>query len=126
MSRTLDHLEFVMVPRDDDFCSTSIDSVVVLLDQMSSIFRLGRELISLRNRAVHINLAFHLGCSTSLSALGFGAYSLQMGSSRGRRRISINVDQVELLHLAGYTWTEIASRCIHGEQVDCMEATGGR
>lgn len=80
---------------------------MVLLDRMSSIFGLGPELISIRNRAVRIHFAFHSGPSTSVSALGFGDSSLQMGSSRGRPKISINVDQVELLRLAGYTWNEI-------------------
>ena len=106
--RTLDHLEFPIFPRDDDYSSTSIDSILVLLDQMIVIFGLSPEIVSLRNRALRLQFALLLGPNTSVAAQGFGDSSRQLSRvTRGRPKININLDQVELLRSAGYTWNEI-------------------
>ena len=80
---------------------------MVFLDQVIAIFGLCPELSSLRSRAQRLHFALYSGPSTSVAAQGFGDSSLQIRSTRGRPKITINLDQVELLRSAGYTWNEI-------------------
>ena len=108
--RTLDYVEFPLFPSlddADDYSLTSIDGVLVLLDQMIAIFGLHSDLLSLRSRALRLHFALYSGPSTSVAAQGFGDSSIQTRPTRGRPKITINLDQVELLRSAGYTWYEI-------------------
>ena len=94
--RTLDHLGFPVFPRDDDYFSTTVDSILVLLDQMIAIFGVCPELLSPRSRVLRLQYALHLTPGASVAAWGFGDSSIQMGLTRGPK-ININLDQVELL-----------------------------
>ena len=118
--RTLDYVEFPLFPRDDahDYSWTSIDGVLVLLDQMIAIFGLRSDLLSLPSRALRLHFTLYSGPTTSVAAQGFGDLSIQMRPTCGRPKITIHLDQVELLCSARYTWYEIGDASIHGEQIN--------
>ena len=104
--RTWDYVEFPLFPRDDadDYSWTSIG--------------LRSDLLSLSNRALRLHFTLYSGPSTSVASQGFDDSSIQMRPTRGRTKITINLDQVELLCSARYTWYEIGDACIHGEQIN--------
>lgn len=110
VQRALDQLESQpRVSQDTDYCSTRVDSIIILLDAMIVQFEYSQELVSLRSRALRLQFALLFREHTnSTSAHGFGESSLRISAGRGRPRIMVNVDQVEMLRSAGYTWNEIA------------------
>ena len=73
-------------------------------------FGCSQGLTLLRSRALRLQFALlRTEQTSSVTALGFGdSATRQISASRGHPRIIVNVDQVELLRSAGYTWDDVA------------------
>lgn len=72
------------------------------------------EVRDLRRRAFRMqiswinNLYVSMQCTVSAVGIRSSCVSLCQASNRGRPMIAVNLDQVELLCSAGYTWCEVA------------------
>ena len=97
-----------------DYCTDRIESVIDCIDELISAYDCSAHVqgfLSLRRRLSQMLLVWRRMSirRCSVAAVGGGsAVEVHRTSGRGRPKIYINVDQVELLRSGGYTWDEIA------------------
>lgn len=99
-----------------NYCTDRIESTIDCIDELISAYGYStyvQRFQTLRSRLSQMLLAWrHTSISIrrcSVAAVGDGsAVEVHHASGRGRPKIYINVDQVELLRSGGYTWDEIA------------------
>ena len=97
---------------DTDYCISRVESVMGNIDEVISAYSESdniQRFSSLRLQLSQLQLSLRNTTATTCSVAAVGCCSTtEVQSSRGRPKIHINVDQVELLRSAGYTWNEVA------------------
>lgn len=96
-----------------DYCTTRMESICSFLNQLLQDCpdgRLAEELHSLHSRTIHMQLTWTSNFAVASSCtepviIGHPTHS----GGRGRPKVHLNIDQIELLRSSGYTWCEIAS-----------------
>ena len=99
-----------------DYCTDRIESTIDCIDELISAYDHSthvQRFLTLRRRLSQMLLVWrHTSLNVrrcSVAAVGGGSsVEVHQASVRGRPKIYINVDQVELLRSGGYTWDEIA------------------
>ena len=99
-----------------EYCIGRIEGVMDGIDELVGGYghvdsNCTQRLLSLRGRLSRMLLAWRSNvvqqCSIATAGSG-AAIEVRDTTARGRPKVYINVDQVELLYSAGYTWSEVA------------------